>query len=286
MPEQNQESTFDGFVPEKETPQETPPSQEVPEEQATPEETPAQSDSTDGDATTEAKPQEAPADGKTPEQIKEDAAHWQTQYQEARAELDQLRTAPDDESGDEQPDQPARDQKKDQPSAWDLSDEELSQKLRDDPVLLAQVVQEQNRRDMQSIITSELNRIREREKFNNEAQTANRVLANFKAKNQIPDDKFTEARDYVKGLGVNGRPAAIAQMVIDHLNYQMMMGNLQRTTTEVAEKASRAVRQQLLTQQPTDSGQPEAPAAQSPVEHIPARFGRSKSQSVLDEFFG
>lgn len=209
-------------------PEGTPSATVVTEEQTT-EETPAPPDSeVDAAAKTD--------DGKTPEQVKEDAAHWQTEYQRSQDELAQLRGEPETPATPETSPTP-------QPH---LTDEEVDEQLRD-PRVQMQVQAEQTRQIIRSELADERHRMASTE--------ANRVLQDFRHKQGISDENFKAAEKSILDSGLKGSPAAISSAIIKELNYQRMTGHMAERTTQVEAETADKVKRQMLTVQPGAGGQ-------------------------------
>jgi hypothetical protein len=285
MPNENQDPkpSLEGFVPEQETPPvETPPAEKVAEEQKLEVEKPAESDSTE-------KPAEAAASEKTPEQVEADRAFFQKESQDAKPKLGRLQ----EQIQKQEPEPPAAkpaEQPPPQLRGWpddlsDMSDEEVRQKYREDPILQEQV-REHRTRQMFTELLDERERVAEaKARLKYEGEQTDRVLGAFCAKNNISDEDFHEAVDYYDKLEFRGRPAAVGQLVIDRLNLRMMQGNIQRVQIEAAEKAARAAKTQTQTIQPTGGG-PQAPAKPKTIEEkVADKFQPAPGTAAVDKLF-
>ena len=86
-------------------------------------------------------------------------------------------------------------------------------------------------------------------------------------------------------MGVKGRPSAIAELLVNHIEHARWLRGANQQVTEVAAEVSQAARQQALTVQP-NGGQPPAATPKTPEEIIQAKFGTDRAKTVLDSFFG
>jgi len=225
-------------------PPETPPDAVVTDEQPDGEETPAQPDSKLEVADA------APADesaGKTPEQVKDDAAHWQSEYQKSQ---DELKALMGDEGGDDAPE--PEPQLPAQPAAPDrsMTDEEATEMLQD-PRIQMQIQRAWMREDVRTEIAD----ANVKERHRTESVEANRVLQKFRHDQGIGDEDFKTAETAVKGSGLKGSPAAINSAIIRELNYQQMLGHLNTKTKQTEANTAAKVKRQLLTTQPAAGAQ-------------------------------
>ena len=267
-------------APVQETPTETPSVQTTPEGQQVTTETPGTPNSADT------------AVSKTPEQLAQDVAYQQTQKQEqmkraddAVAELQALQ-AEKNMFATKPTAQPETSQQRTQPQHTQQENEELADRLRDDPIELARMQSQNFEAMLDSKLDAYASRVAEREIVTREAQNATKILSNFCTNNSIPHDEMTKEYDSLAALvGHDVSPAAMSELIIKNLQMKMMQGNIANASTEAAAKASLAVKQAALTTQPSPSGDIE-PGEKTGEQTIADKFGPSKGKSALDGMFG
>ena len=285
MPNENQEAnepSLEGIVPDQGTPQETPPETDAPDEQKTEVEKPAESDSTSA-------PADAAPPEKTPEQLKADRAFFQEDAQKTKAELARLR-----EQGQQPSEQPvtATEFQAKQPSAPDwisnlgnLSDEELNDKLREDPLLQMQVQEYRQEQRLTKMLDQRDAATKADALLEHESRQTQKALDVFRDKHNVPQEQYDEVLQELKTLGLKGRPPAIGELIMDRLTARQMSGNLQVVATEAAAKAAQAQKTQVLTMQPDGGGpQPDA-TPKTQEEKIAGTFTPSRENTVLQGLF-
>lgn len=230
---------------------------------------------------------------KTPEQIKEDAAHWQSKYQELKesgydadaakreltgggTDLDSIFGGTEEKpaSGDGMSGVTAEDVQR-------MSDDQLNDLLRENPALALRVMNEMTRRELQSTQrASEAQRTFELEK-----DRAKLVLNKYVSENKIDSGEVKKAQEYLSSLGVKAHPSKVAALMIDRIEHQRLMGMMSQRAKEAEVKASQAAKKQALTQQP-DGSQPEPPKPKTLADVVQGKFKKSQSDKALDNLFG
>ena len=218
---------------------ETPSEVVATDEQTVVEEKPEQSDSEDQVAETVETKETA---GKTADQVQEDAAHWQTKYQESQDELSSLMDGIVQPEATPAPDQPAA-------PLPQMTDDEVDEALRD-PRVQMQVMGERVRQTMRE----EFKTMQGEERHRVESLEANRVLQKFRHDQKVGDKDFDSAQKSVLASGLQGSPAAINSAIIKELNYQRMMSHMATKTKQVEVDTAEKVKRGLLTQQPSAGG--------------------------------
>lgn len=277
MPENQDapETTLDVSVPEQETPKEETPSATAPEEQTPPAEKPAQTDSPVEDA---GKPE------KTPEQIADDKAFFQAESQQAKEELAALRGQAA-ERAEEKPTEGKPVAEKPTSQFDQMSDEEVNEYLKEHPLDAMRIQETRQAQILKSTLGEMLDDRDRKSQYNHEAGTTRKVLNAFCQKHGISAEQFEEARSYFETLGIQANPSAVGELIIDRLQGAMVRGNIGKAQTNAAAQAAQAVKQQLLTQQPTTQGQPDASTPKTQEEVVAAKFGESKAKAALDSMF-
>lgn len=291
--QKSQELDLDEFLGVGETPKETPPQDGDSVESATTEETPVEKTDSDGgttDATEKTEPRE-----KTPEQLKDDRAHWQTKYQEAKSELEQIRdkyASAWESDGKEEP-KATTEEKVDTLRTMvgndkNITDDELREMLRDDPLLAMRVQGEFLLGKMQERLDArdryERESLRQADMKAEEA-AAYRVLNKWRDENKVTDEEFQNAVKSLKDDGIKGRPTAITNRIMQDITYQRFVANAATQMHEVAAEVSQKVKTQALTQQP-DAGGKDTEKPKYLEDILADKFGPSKANQALKGLFG
>lgn len=243
-----------------ETPvEETPLPQLGSEEPEVPEGTPAPST-----------PEEKPAESqkppeKTPEQLKEDAAYWQTKSQEAIARLKEF----SEQFAEPEPDAThltpeSTDSEKsgdlfvDQKALSTEGGQDVNQMLADNPMLGFAAVADH--------LEQRITRLLEKREAKAEMQLANReaqaAIRRYAIDNGFKPEELTAAWNEVKSLGLRGDPRKIVSLVAKTMEMNRLTSDGNQTATEAAAKAARAVKMQQVTVQP-EGGSVSPPAAKT-----------------------
>lgn len=273
-------------VARQETPVEETPSAEVAsEEQIGSEGTPAQPNPEDNDAGT--------ADGKTPEQLKADAAYHQTEAQKAKfdakqaqEELAALKQA--DVLGDYDNDAPAplpqapRVDAAQQNRIESMSDEELNQFVQENPALLL----EAQRIQFEKVLSQRDQVLLQKQAAAQEREQANRTLNRWMTENDVSRDEIEAARTQLKSFGIKAPPAGIASMIITQVNNNRVQNNIMEKSVQAQAKASQAVKVQALTQQPTSQTGDTRGGPKTPDQVIKEKFGKERKPTGIDKIFG
>ncbi len=261
-------------APVQETPEGTPPVENAPEEQQVTTGTPG-TPTPDGVAVE-----------KTPEQVAQDAAHWQTESQKAKEALRMLQNqrdalkAPEYQTASE-----ARQQQipQSQSTQQPLSDNDLADKLRDDPLLLAGYLKQEIGQLFQE--TTQL--AAQKQNAQRENEDAGRIVANFCTNNKVSGDDMMAEYDSIRKLvGDSVPPSAMSSLVMDGLTMKMMQGNLKQNATEAAAHASAAVKQAALTTQPLAAGGAPEVGEKTQEQTIADKFKQDPSKSKIAGMFG
>lgn len=281
---QNQEPTLEGFVPEQETPvEETPPVEGGAEEQAVVEETPEQPDSSQKAVAEQAQPQ------KTPEQIDEDRKHWQTEAQSLKAQLKDIQSKysePEKPVSEAAPKPVAANERDFSTALNQLSDDELREQLRNDPILQMQL----NRYNTQQLLSTMLDereqKAEARARYAAEAADANKSVEAFCVRNNIPMERAREIKASLESAGIQARPSTMAELIGDRLVMELVAGNVQKVAAVAAAKAARAAKTQPLTTQP-DGGGPAANTGgeKSIEERLADKFKPDKGKEAINRLF-
>lgn len=281
MPDQDGTPSLEGFLPVQETPKETPPVTEVPETPAVTEGTPAQPDpKVEQPVVTE-----QPTTGKTPEQLEQDRAYFQTEAQKAKEELKRIRE--EFQPGTAQPTPPAEQPVVARPvdRFQSMSQEELENWIATHPVEAMMAANEKAKQDILTALEQREAK-KESELANKlEQREANRFLNEFSQRNKITPDEFNSAKEYVNALGVKGSPTVIAEMVTDRMIMQRLLTNTAAQVETVKANVAQQVKQQLLTVQPGAGVTPQ-PKQLTPAELIAAKFKPGAGEKALSGFFG
>ena len=264
MSEEEQGTKVEETVPDQETQvTETPPEAEVPKEQETAPETPATPDSETETATPE----------KDIQQLKDDRAHFQTEAQKAKQELADLR--PEQvETPDVSRETPANE-------LDNLTNEELNERLRDDPILMMKIQNEHLAKTVQRQIDDNALQAQ----TNAEESSTKKILRTFCAEHKITAGQFESARNYISERGINASPSVIGELLIDRMNMAMMQDGISQSSTQAAAKAAQAQKTQTLTTQPGASGPSATPEPKTQEQVIQDKFKRSTSQSAIDSLY-
>lgn len=267
------------FLPEQ-TPVETP-VQETVTEQPKSEEQPVESNSpeTKADVSTEpVKPAE-----KTPEQLREDKAYWQTRAQEALKELEKAKVRPVEEppapAPVQQP-QPIITQQTPQ-----LTEDEIDEMLRDKPALALQVLAAHNKQQLETMLNDREKAKEVAQSFQREKEVAATVLDRYINENKISEDEVKEAVGHMAQMGIKASPAGANDYIIKHIEFQRLLQTAARSVEQVKAEAAQAVKVQALTQQPGGGQQPAPAQPKSTTDLIKEKFSRTRGQKVLDELF-
>lgn len=269
--EQGTEEVEETSTTEQETPAtEKPSATEVPDGQETVTEKPAESNS-------EAENVVATPPEKTTEQLIADRAHFQTGMQEAKDELKSYHS-----ESQEQPKTEVTSPSEGKDDDFSgMSRDDINDRLRDDPMLMAQVMTQELDRKAQ-LRESERDRKLE---HSSESTYAKRVLTEFCSKNDVSGEEFDAANQRLRDMKVSASPTAYGQLLVDSINAAKIQSNLDVKSTEAAAKAAQAAKTQVLTIQPGGG----APAASSEpltqAQIIQNKFKKSASKTVLDKMF-
>ena len=210
---------------------------------------------------TESKPPE-----KTPEQLKDDVAFFQT----AKDELDVLRGEPQSETPPSTPQAQLPEQQR-MPS-----NDELNDYLKENPVegyrLLSDNITKNVTNTMSQLMSEQQTKI-ENEVHSREA---NRVLSDFASKTDTPIADVKAAVQHFKDLGVKAHPAVIADLAIQKIGTDRIVKSNQQQVTEATAKATEALKTQQMTTQP-DGGVPTKEKGDASVENqVSDKFGKQK----------
>lgn len=273
--------SLEGFIPVQETPKETPPVTEVPETPAVPEGTPAVADPKVEQPVVTEQPTTV---GKTPEQLEQDRAYFQTEAQKAKEELKRIR----DEftTGTAQPTPQAVTPVTPQVDKFQsMSNEELENWIVAHPVEAMMAANEKAKNDILTALEQRESKRESELAVKLEQREANRFLNEFGQRNKITADEFSEAKEYINSMGVKGSPTVIAGMVTDRLIMQRLLNNTAAQVETVKAQVAQTVKQQLLTVQP-GAGTTPAPKQLTPEEMVASKFRQSKEDKALAGFFG
>lgn len=284
--DQETKESLDGFVPDQETPKETPSDAAVPEGQEPAGETPAPSDSPEGGA------KEAPV--KTAEQLKEDAAFYQGKYQnaveetkaftadDARRELTSVDGSID--IGAESPGVSVASEAKPatQPG---VTDTELQDQLRDNPVLMAQLLREQSVLDTNAAIAEQFKQFEQNQQMQGETDRANETLNRYLGENKIPTKEFDDAKQYLKDRGIKAAPRQVAAMIIDQIELSRLRGGIEGRTRQAAADASQAIKAQALTIQSEGGGEVPISSPKTQEEFVRDKFKTATGPQKLDGLY-
>ena len=216
----------------------------------TPEESEEKSESTD--STVEPAVQ-GDKSGKTPEQIEEDKKHFQSKFQETNEELKALKekySQPEETTENVPQPQPTTDTNLGNDRFASMSQEEIKNELREDPVLLAEVQRYQLKEEIGGMIRDIRKEERVSERFQAESDDADRFLRNFVQKNGLELSDLKQATEDIQARGIKGSPSAIASAVVDNLNLKLVLGHRGTEVEKAKAEAARAVKSQLRTTQP------------------------------------
>jgi hypothetical protein len=282
-----QDTGLAGFVPESETPtEETPPVEAAPEEQTVESEKPAETNSEETAVEDDS--------GKTPEQRAEDAKHWQTEYQKLKASRDEalkeLTDPTQDVLADDSSPKTAAEIVTEKgpelsPEKVDgMTDDQLNEMLREDPILAMRVMQEQTVHTFRDEIAKQAQTQEAQRNFQLEKDRANAALNRYIDDNNVSADEIAAAKKSLDALGVKAAPRGIAAMLIKDIENRRIQQHLSERTQQVAAETSQQVKQQALTVQP-EAGKPAPPQPKTVEEAIVEKFGPSKEKTVVDGFF-
>ncbi len=277
-----------------ETPEvETPQADVTPEADAPPDETPAPPDSTDV-PTEDAEPEQQ----KTPEQRADDAAHWQTKYQEekehtkvledsyaeAMERLKELGTP--NEAATEQQEPPQQVQRPQQQDDFNI--DEINEQLRDNPMLGWQAMSDAIERQMAQKVASVLDERDRRIRYEVDKREADKTLNAWAQKVGATPEDVHEAHDYFAKMGIKGSPVAMAQLTINHLNSQLTQKHIASRAAEAAAAASQKAKRQALTKQPEalSGDQPGDAGPRTVQDAIQSKFGMTKARTAEDALLG
>lgn len=272
--EDTHESVLSEFVP-AETPVETP-SQETVTEQPESDGKPVESNPPE--TTTEVS-KETPA--KTPEQLKDDAAHWQKKSQEYLAELKKAKAV----TPAEQPPQtepPPAVQPTQQPQ---YSEEELTEMLRDNPLLGLQVMAAHWNKQLETTLEQREKAREIRTAFEREKDTASAVLDKYIAERSVSEDELRAATEEMAAMGFKASPAGANTYIIRHIEHQRWLKTAATAVEQVKADVAQAVKTQAQTIQPGGGQQPQPAQPKSTEELIKDKFSRSRGQKVIDALF-
>lgn len=256
---------------EVQTEQETP-VEETPSVENGPDESPETPATTASDKTPEGTPH------KTPEQIKDDAAFFQTKYQSAKAELDTLRG----EFVDEPEDAPHA---QDTPAQKPLTDEELGQLVAENPILAMQFMTQEFSRVVDERLSDRDKKAQARRDFERENDRANLALAKYYRENNVTKEEYGAAKKELDALGVRARPSGYTDLLIDRIEINRFKAHGAKKVQEAAAKAAQAAKTQVLTTQP-GGGEVSQPAAKTHQDVIAEKFAPSKQSKKFEGFFG
>ena len=253
-------------------------------EPGTPLETPSTEAGSEEIKPTEGTPAESnPEEGtseKSPEQLKEDSAHWQKKHQESQERLKSF------ESGLAQPEslfetkaEPEPD-KKTVPattSAESQEDMDLAKLLEENPALgLAAVADHLDQRAEDRFQKAENKR-----QFQSDANDAERALKKFSVENKYSVDEYNAAVSEIKAMKISGHPQQIATLMAERMEKNRLLGGFDQAKTQAAADAAQAVKTQQLTTQP-DGGSPPAPAGpKTPGQILGDKFSRPSGRSQM-----
>lgn len=247
----------------QETPQETPPVAIVSDEQAKTTGTPEQSSPA------------APPVEKTPEQVEKDRAYFQTEMEKTKAELKSLSkesvTPPKEVAT---PTQPAQ-------QIQGLSNEDLEQKLRDEPLVGMQVIAEHSSNMIKQGFADMKQDAKVEAEFNAQSREANRLVKDFCTKLDISPEILAAADKRVKASGLAGTPSQLANLTLSFAETMKFQQDGAVASTQIAADVAETVKNQQLTVQPA-TGAPSSPTSISAQDLIANKFKTANPGSDMD----
>lgn len=235
---------------------------------------------TPAEPTPETEPSAAP-DGteKTPEQLKEDAAHWQTKHQESQAKLKAF------EDGLAQPaslfePEPSVEPDKPAPAvptpADGQGDMDLAQLLKDQPELGIAAMADH----LDQKAEERFNRAERQRQFKSDADDAERALRKFAVENEFSIEEYNTAVGEIRAMELSGNPKQIVKLMAGRMFENRSVGKNDQLSTAAAAKAAQAAKQQQLAVQP-DGGTPAPVGPKSLDETVQSKFKPSKKRLEL-----
>lgn len=255
----------------QETQVETPSAPASSDEQATTPETPTQVDSA-------APPVETAQ--KTAEQIEADRAHYQTAYQETQKELRAMRAKekqPETATPTQQPSQQFSQQ-------GQMTQEEMNDQLRDNPLLAMQALAQDNRLSMQNEFANMKQELQRDVALQNASDEANRVVKEFCTRLNIDPKFVNEATAKIKQMGIKGDPAQMAELTLEMAQMNDSRANSATANMQTAAETSASIKQQAMTVQP-DTGAPSSPKSISFQDGISGKFTKPQNKNTLSRLF-
>jgi len=211
------------------------------------------------------------------------AEFFQAKYQEAQTQLKAQGGGQSSDQGQPQPAVPVVDraQSTQLPA---MSHDELNDTLRENPALGYQAVTNEMTTRMQSMIEQGFAKAEATATRRVEEQNAQRVVNEFISTAGISQKMADDAKASVMALvgNANVSPNAIAQMTLQAVQVQQIMGGSQQATTQAAADAAQAAKTQVLTQQP-DGGSLQEAAPKTQKQKIANAFTPSEGKQILDQ---
>lgn len=249
------------------------PTKETPSVEASSEET----KTTDG-TPAESTPEENKSE-KTPEQLKDDAAHWQAQHQKSQAKLKAFEdglAAPTSLFEPESPAEPDKPAPITPASAEaQTEDMDLAKLIEEQPGLgLAAVADHLDQKAEERFQKAERKR-----QFKSDADDAERQLRKFAVDNDYSAKDYSGAVDEIKAMKISGHPKQIVTLMAERMEKNRMLGGFDQAKTEAAAKAALAIKTQALTIQPDGSTSPVPAGPKTPAQILSDKFSRPSERS-------
>lgn len=299
MPETQKSSDgldMNEFLGLERTPEEETPVQESDSvEQEAVEETPVEKTDSE-DAAAEATEEATQEKTETPDKLEDDRRFFQTKYQDTKRQLDEIKSkyaAQIETPAQETPKEVEKNNVSDLREALGqtgkaMSDEELREVLRDDPILAMNIAEIRNRQIFNEIL-DERDRRAQKDKaaldMKAEEAEARAVFEQWRADNKVSDEEINKVTQEMVTGGIKGRPTAITEHVIKGVLMNRFMSGAATKMKEVEADVAQKVKTQALTRQPQGGGKDTEKV--KPIEDILAsKFGGSRTSEVLKGLFG
>lgn len=228
---------------------------------------------------------------KSSEQIAADRAYFQAQYQQEVEERKKVQSIADEALAKlaqfRPPEEPApvvqTQTTKPVVQAPQFSDEELTEALKDNPLLGFQAISDHMQKAVAAQVVDILDKRDQQRQMEFEQREANKTLNEFAQKSGVTAQDVAKVHEQFKALGIKGSPSAMAALTIQQLNYQLATRNVAERAAKAAADAAEKAKAQALTVQPGVGGAGASPTEQPPKnieDVIAAKFSKPKARTA------